>query len=144
MRHTKQVDTYGCVVACGAMLTGKTYEQVKQDLREVLHGGVNDDAVLPYLYHEGFFARKVTRFNLITQDVVEWPPKPFAPVHWCRVLTKLDNTAAHAVLMDNEGIIYDPLLDGPAYNGFADYARVYWVAGLWKADWENANRTNNY
>jgi hypothetical protein len=134
IRQRKEFD---CAVACGAMLTGKTYEQTKQDLREVFHGGLPTASTFSYLYSEGFFVRELKRFDVVKGDVIEWPPKPFAQVHWCNVLINLDCSQSHAVLMDQDGVIYDPLRDQPYYsaNHFDLYSKVYSVAGLWRPDY---------
>jgi hypothetical protein len=125
----KQVDKTGCAIACGAMVTGKSYEQVKKDMQQIYRAGTTDVGMFAYLYEEGFFVRKLEKYNLIRAECRYWPPKPFAPLHWCQVQVDIDHLNSHAVIMDKYGKVFDPM--GNVYDNFDSYAKVYWVAGLW-------------
>lgn len=57
----------------------------------------------------------------------DWPPQPFAPLHYAQVKQPSGN--AHFVVMDADGRVLDPLREG-------DYALSDWevnqVSGLWE------------
>ncbi len=126
MTRIPQLHSEGCVVASLAMVTGHTYEQIAayfgNDFNQ--HGLTSIDAH-EYLDHAGFCW--VHRHSYMHGNIKRspWPAPPFAPVH---LVCVINGDRSHAVAMDSEGVIFDPLKAG-AYS-LADFETVPYIIGV--------------
>lgn len=134
VRWVHQEDPQGCALAVLAMLTGNTYEQVKATVEgEDFHGhngdwatrGLTHISIDRHLAACGFFHRRIYGAWGLADD---WPPKPFAAIHYAQVVQPSGNQ--HFVVMDAEGRVYDPLREGTFT--LADWPEVQSVVGLMK------------
>jgi len=136
MQHILQEDEWGCSIACIAMLTGKSYtnmrNQVQKDFQESTIGltkGLSYLDCYPYFIDAGYAWQIKYRVHHHNKQVDIWPPMLWAPVHWCEVQVT-DSSPGHSILMLQDGTIYDPL----TYNkrSLEDYYKVGVVIGLHK------------
>lgn len=132
VRWVEQEEGKGCAVACVAMLLGLCYWQARTLFRDFdPNEGVLPLDVIRALGEYGWASiEKHPHYSPERRDRPHWPVKPFAPVHLCQVITG----GWHAVLMLEDGTVFDPLRD-PVVHGtvrLSDYGRVLSVAGLWR------------
>jgi hypothetical protein len=110
MKLVLQQDDYGCAIACIAMVTGRTYEDVKQDWRtDVSREGIVTKDILNYLGDCGFSViyKKITHYDHKGFGRDEML-RPFAPVHLLSARHYFDSANSHLVVMDADGGIYCP------------------------------------
>ncbi len=128
--HIRQQDENGCMVACLAMVTGQTYEQVRDDALAMgktlgTGGGLIEHDLISYLTDRGYaVGRKYKWFGMNVQRD-KWPADPFAPVHICAV----NGPGRHGVVLLADGRVFDPMFDEP--RQFSDYADVAYMLGVW-------------
>lgn len=126
----EQEHRMGCGIACCAMLTGKTYDYVRQwlNLKWFMQDGLSDWATYGYLAAHGYaVAPLLPHRGEGGQYDAPWPPKPFAGAHLCRVMM----ANMHLVVMTHDGTVLDP--GGPQPRTLADYPYVECVAGVYRA-----------
>jgi hypothetical protein len=136
----RQEDEWGCFIAAMAMVTGKTYAQVKAETGETYtNKSASYYSTDQYLTQNGYAYARLWSFNQFAQDADKnnvpmepWPPKPFAPVHVCLVTMSM----GHFVVMLADGTVFDPTVE--AEKKLTDYERVNWVAGVWPISWLRA------
>jgi len=129
----KQEDHNGCVVASLAMIVGKSYAEVKSNLRPK---DLSVDAYCAfdaesYLYEHGYsLQKKWKHICYIGIDRKVWPVSPFAPIHYVQVV---NNPAgkAHAVVMLYNGDVLDPWVDSKPKK-LSDYTEVNEIMGVWE------------
>lgn len=134
----EQEDYAGCLVACLAMVTRQTYQQVKRwdgftgkNFREK-HGGLSHLDVEQYLADHGFAS--ALRFRWFpgcahdghhTRD--PWPTAAFAPVH----ILGVRNSGQHGIVLLGDGqTVLDPLFRAP--QRLSDYSDVGYMLGVFK------------
>jgi hypothetical protein len=132
IKYVRTGEENGCVIACLAMITGKTFKQVIAEMRpywdnEGMFEGTDDDAWMQYLAAHGY------AYNYISDDYTpqdrllkNWPVAPFAPIHICFVHA----SGPHAVIMSSTGEIFDP--NDNKIKSLTEYHRVYRIVGIWK------------
>ena len=155
----RQEHVNGCVIASLAMVLGRTYQSVHDELApQIWHwdndavkgiedhderqrlgwkkgndfskNGVCLGQVYRWLEERGFATQLRWAWRWGHERVREWPPKPFAPVHICDVMTV---AGSHAVVMTAEGKILDPnRAPGTWPESFSYYGSVSQVCGIWK------------
>jgi hypothetical protein len=125
-KWVQQEDDAGCGIACCAMVTGKSYLQVKDELRNVYHGGLETKHLDDYLFEQGYFIRRQYKWNRVTQVVREWPIYPALLCIAC-VVANSESDSFHFVVVHN-GIVYDPAT--VSIKSLDEYVRVEWLAGL--------------
>ncbi len=107
MRHVRQEEPDGCGVACLAMLTDATYEEVAKTVVAIGLGNPSDlkpEIMRRYLEAHGWFTRCVlTR----AEAGGRWPPEPFAPAH-CAMVQRTMSSPGHWVVMLGDGGVLDP------------------------------------
>lgn len=128
MKWVKQEEVMGCGVACLAMVLGEDYATAFLRLNriEFTTRGLTHQALDRALARAGYAVQRKC-----WQDFKEWPPKPFAPVHICRMRTmEMVGTTRvhHYVVMDEKGTIYDP--DNFDLCSLTQYRWTMDVAGL--------------
>ena len=136
MRLVRQRDDWGCGIAVLAMITGRTYVQVRELLdSQDGHGhdgdwsrsGITYISIDRILFAEGFAVQR-TYAGWAEMDGTPWPPEPWAPVHLSQVVQPSGN--GHWVVMDEDGKVLDPLR--PGRHSLTDWEKINNVAGLWK------------
>ncbi|MCA1615039.1 MAG: hypothetical protein LC795_15585 [Acidobacteria bacterium] len=122
--YVKQEHLKGCVIACCAMITGQTYDQVAAHFR----GNRDEDGVqlqhaLRYITDHGFAAQQVTAhgYNDL-RDSNRRMLRPFADAHLVNVLPCVNSDIGHALVMDGSGRLHDPEVPGEV-----DPMRFYFV-----------------
>lgn len=132
VQWVRQEDAEGCAVAVIAMLTGLPYTAVREQIdTEEGHGhrgdwatsGVTHITVDRFLIRHGYYLQRVYEGWEITS---EWPPKPWAPVHFASVKQPSGNS--HFVVMRADGVVLDPLREGEFR--LTDWPGVNNVVGL--------------
>ena len=126
----RQKEANGCIVAALAMLTGKSYDEVRADH---IFSGLAEEAkgcsfreVEEYLFRHGLAWQEVYRCGPPGNTMKSvWPPEPWADAHICEVQTG----QAHAVVLLRDGTVLDPLHDEP--KRLTDYAQVYSVRAVY-------------
>jgi hypothetical protein len=129
--YVAQREDTDCVIACLAMVTGQTYDEVMHDMipfwdlyRE---RGVSDRMFYEYLGEKNYCVSNITKFYSPQQiERTPWPVAPFAPVH---VVGTMDEGYYHSVVMDWRGIIHDP--SDMSAVGLHEYEEVYEIVGIW-------------
>ncbi len=113
IQHVVQQERMGCGVACVAMLSGKTYQQVRalfdpdHPKRDFVNSGLND-LVMPQLLRAAGLAGVITYpYNPLTGERrTEWPLLPAGDAIFC----VQSDQGAHYVVRDKFGVVYDPAL----------------------------------
>jgi hypothetical protein len=130
-----QEDSRGCCVACIAMVTGKTYQEVKAWFEMDFNDrGTSQHGIEEYLVEHGYTWARKTLYRHNNQQRTPWPPEPFADVHICEVA----GTSSHAVVLLRDGTVLDPLTPEP--KRLTDYEKVYYVAAITRLDKEAQNQ----
>jgi hypothetical protein len=127
MNFIKQQDPRGCCVACVAMLTGLSYERVWRDQtkafspEEVLNfNPLTWSVYLSWLGFEfGFFYAE----GLLLDLQVEFPlgVRYFCSVGLHENHPRSGLTNGHAIVLDEFGIVFDPLNDAPGVMPMEHY-----------------------
>jgi hypothetical protein len=134
MKFVKTELVNACVISALASVTGKTFWEVHEDIKEYWNidgetNGVSDDCWMPYLSALGYALQDISHEYVPTDSFVEnWPIKPFAPAHICFVYSD----GPHAVAMDENGRVYDG--NGKKFKSLKQYDRVYRIVGIWKVN----------
>ena len=132
INYVESDEENGCVIACLAMITGKSFQEVKQGMREFwknegMDEGTNDQAFEAYLAARGYAIQHFSHDYIPEDKLLEpWPPAPWAPVHCLDVYAD----GPHAIVMLHDGTIYDP--NDTGMKSIDQYHRVYAVQGIWK------------
>lgn len=133
IRHVRQEDPCGCACASLAMVTGRSYAEVRSHW--IFRGvdwtvGITHHAAEQYLALTGFAAGLVYRFLPGVVDGKQprldpWPPAPFAPAHIIAI-----NGGRHDVVWLPDGTVLDPMVDAP--RRLEDCGDVSFVLGVWR------------
>ena len=136
--HVRQEEPFGCAVAALAMVTGKSYAEVRAafvghdfstSTSDIHTSGISHNSVDAYLSSQGYAVRRECRYDQVLNRPREvWPVEPFTDVHICEVVT----SAGHSVVMLRDGTVLDPNRAEPRSLG--DYAAVIYIAGVYKVD----------
>lgn len=144
--YVQQKHPNGCLVAAVAMILGRTYEDLHDEVRpqigvwkggkcvagefDFAKEGWNMSDAYQVLCEAGFAIHSRYKFTWLgAAEREEWPPKPWAPVHLCEVITSMP----HAVVMLSDGAVLDPNRPPGTFPGNLDYySRVISVTGCWK------------
>jgi hypothetical protein len=133
--YVKQEDPSGCGIAALAMCMQMTYAEVRAMFhQDYVDSGIDDWLTEEILSMCGFaYAKKIKRFNCRVPKYEKgserkiWPPKPWAKVHYCVVLN-LSETGAHAVVMLEDGRVFDPWWG--EVEGLHKYKKVEYLYGI--------------
>lgn len=128
IRWVRQEEQYGCVIASLAMITGKTYQEVRQAFTGMEQGrGTDWTAMQAYLADLGYAVQwRFAYCGYTNQKYTDWPPKAWADVHICTVETAL---GGHSVIMLQDGSVLDPAT--PEVKRLTDYQRVMNLAAVY-------------
>ena len=145
----RQEQPEGCGLACLAMVTGATYEQVRAAMRtrryvwlngERVPGdsGIHNNVLDHYLARHGFWLQRRYRSHVVAPprpgaarrhrwtNIRAWPCAPWAPVHIAEVKQPSGN--GHYVVMRADGGVLDPLRDG--VHDLREWSVVNNIVGL--------------
>lgn len=112
VRWVCQEDSHGCLVACLAMVTGQTYQQVRAGIPRFRNGGLGYPDGDSYLADRGYaVARRYRHVGYMECDRLFWPPEPFGLVHLCDLVPTETRSMGHTVVMLADGTVLDPLHD---------------------------------
>lgn len=145
IQWVRQEHTNGCVIASLAMISGKTYREVHDDLAPQLGNFVdvegksewrrgvdfNKDGMAimfdgwGWLADNGFAIQQRYKFHYNIERP-QWPLDPWADVHLCSVVT----TQSHAVVLLRDGRVLDPLTPEP--KKLSDYSKVESMMAVYK------------
>jgi len=133
MNLVRQKDVNGCVVASLAMVTGKTYEDVRAHtlfdrLADEKHGcGPREPEA--YLREHGFAWQLLHRCMPPGNTwLVDWPPVPWADAHVVEV--RMPSNSYHCVVLLRSGTVLDPFCDEP--RRLSDYPEVISVRAVFR------------
>lgn len=137
MRLVRQESPNGCGIAALAMVTGKTYGEVLDDLvtgyptsERIAAHALHDGMVEWYLACQGYVWRRLYAGWALDR----WPPAPFAPLHIVQVVQPSTNT--HYVVWLPDETVLDPLSDEPTtlarWSGQKPGPRINNVLGIWR------------
>ncbi len=106
----KQEEECGCVIACLAMITGRTYQQVAADFSAQFDSdGMDSLPMFHYLADFGFQVVTKQAYSYHQKDFYrDELTKPFADVHIMNVKPYFDAKLQHSVVMDASGAIFCP------------------------------------
>jgi len=129
MRYIKQKDKYGCAIACLAMVTGVSYDEILSMFPKGLpdRGISTEFQGRSILFEHGFLSMTFYKTISHTQEENKEFGKPIAPIHIISVITNADTS--HAVVMDDKGNIYDPFIEG-VYK-LSNYKKLVSITGVW-------------
>lgn len=133
IRHVRQEDPSGCVVASLAMVTGRTYAEVKRYFEGMSFdekGGITHTDAQQYLSDTGFagalkyrFMPRFARVDCPNREFRAPWPEPFAPAHLIGI-----NSGRHCVVLLPDGTVLDPLHEAP--RRLEDCGEVAYVLGV--------------
>jgi hypothetical protein len=124
----RQEERYGCVVACLAMATARTYADVRRYFnRPFDEGGMKNDEAYHYLATHGYAVAHLDEACAAAAGL-EWPPPPFARAHLASVYT---DARPHMVVVAGDGRVLDPSFEPAIERSLHDYERVRSVAGIY-------------
>lgn len=120
VKFVRQEDRRGCVIACLAMVLGKTYAEVVKDFyHDFTEEGFDLERACMYLADNGAQIIEKRRLWYNRKDFSRAEIlKPFAPVHIVSVQQFFDSESSHAVVMDENGVIFCP--DGATHLEILD------------------------
>ena len=127
----RQEDAKGCGLAVLAMLTGRTYAEVRERVdavevgpseapRDWARSGCTHYTLDRYLAGEGWFVQR--RFA----TYLELPFAPFAPIHYAQVVQP--SGRGHFVVVLADGTVLDPMREG--HFRLSEWTKVNQLVGL--------------
>lgn len=133
VQHVSQRDAWGCGIASLSMVTGLSYDEIRDEfvsLGKTFEGeraGLHEVDLEQFLADHGFAVGKKYRWHGVNIQRPTWPAAPFAPVHICSVRNP---GGWHFVVMLEDGRVLDPIDDSP--KTIAAWPEVGYVMGVWK------------
>lgn len=126
IHRVEQQDSNGCVLACIAMVTGQSYEEVKAGFDRIDAAGISEFRLRAYLAECGYAAAiKYPHYSPLNVDREIWPPKPFGKVH-------IVFTGNHAIVMLRNGTVYDPAPGHDKPRHIKDYRDIHLMMAVTK------------
>lgn len=127
--HVRQLDAHGCIVASLAMVSGRTYDQVRTDFPDLDdRDGLDFRHTEDWLFKNGYAWQVVYKYHPPGNSERDpWPIAPWAEVHMCEVTMPSGNS--HSVVMLADGTVLDPLTDQP--TRLSDYERVGHIRAIY-------------
>lgn len=131
----RQQHRLGCGIACLAMLTGQTYQQVYEDFGSPdlsgESGGITDWDIRNYLKKHGlqFGGWKLKQY-VGGEEASPWPPDPTGSVCLCLVHVYPWSPCSHWVVMLPDGSVLDPVNLSDTPLRLSVYDAVHSVVGI--------------
>lgn len=130
IEYIAQEEPGGCLVACVAMVTGRSYATIRQLCASSYNNGIHEVIADDILGELGFaIVRKYKHIPRLKTDRLDWPLLPFAPAHICLVHA---TQGAHAVVMLHTGDVYDPWNASRQNLRHPDYTQIDHITGIFK------------
>lgn len=104
VRWVQQEDNIGCGLACLAMITGKTYQEVKAAFAP-FERGITWWETDSYLVDHGYAIARKFKHAAYCKQNRDWPPAPFGDVHICQVYIP---AGGHFIVALRDGSVLDP------------------------------------
>ena len=128
-----QKDSHGCAVACIAMVSGYSYEYVRQYYsgKDFTKAGITFFDYAEFFVDHGISCNwkwpswQAKGLNLKRET---WPPKLWADLNLVIVMTK--NDMSHVVVVKKDGSIFDP--NRGDVKSFDAYREVSQVIGIYR------------
>lgn len=138
MQWVEQVEKGGCGIACLAMLLDTTYARIVEMAPDLCGKcGVEEAVMFDFLAEHGYAVQRVEQAKASDGTKrKKWPPKPWADRHLVMVMQTKDDVAAHYVVMDAKGNVYDPADPEYRRTRLSRYYSVEWVAAVVKVSEE--------
>lgn len=131
IKYVRQKHSSGCAVACIAMVTGLSYDEVDRQMQTNFNNdGLKSEITRLFVCDQGF-----SSLEMISHGYSELAAsnkrmnRPFADVHIVSVQPFADSEMNHAVVMDKRGRVYDP--DRPEKRSLTEYYYIVRVTGFW-------------
>lgn len=125
LRYVNQRADWDCGIACLAMVSDRSYEEIADEFSAHNIQGVGIEGLL----FDWWFRKNDFAVQCATPDVgCEWPPMPFAPVHIVYVRA---TQGSHVCVMSSRGGILDPFNALRTTLAHPDYKSVRGVIGIW-------------
>jgi hypothetical protein len=130
IKYVAQKHEYGCSVACMAMITGLSYDEIERAFaRDFSRGGLESNFSRAFICDHDFSAMVVTPHGY--SDIRasnRRVSRPFADVHFVSVRPFPDSTLNHAVVMDRRGRVFDPQTRG--HRDLSPFYYINYVVGF--------------
>ena len=128
MRYIAQEESDGCMVAALAMVTGRSYRDIRDMVAGAYNNGINWPVAADVLAHLDYAV--MTKYEYIPRTKSYrpvWPCPPFAPAH---IIVLEATQGAHAVAMDEGGNVYDPFNRERTTLKHPDYGKIHHIEGI--------------
>lgn len=117
-----------CGVAALAMITGRSYTQVRSFFPYVETDGTSFEECAAYLYLVGYSVHPQEETSAHLRGAETLSPAPFAQVHLCNVTIREDSPTRHWVVMLADGAVLDSHRSEPGQ--LSNYFQVHRVFGI--------------
>lgn len=128
--YVAQEESDGCLVACIAMATGRTYAEIRAIVAASYSGGIHSVIAHDVLADLGYAVMvRYKHIPHLKRNRDAWPIAPFAPVHICGVDA---TTGPHAIVLLDTGEVYDPWTRDRHDLLHSDYTQIDHIDGVFK------------
>lgn len=135
----RQEEPEGCYIAALAMVTGKSYWEVRSQITEFKAMGLLLAEGDQYLVDNGFAVARKYKWVMYTNSKRDiWPPEPWADVHLCFVRPTKQIAEGHCIVLLGDGCVLDPAIPEP--RRLTDYYSVHNVTGVTRINNEQSVR----
>jgi hypothetical protein len=131
VRLVRQEDPNGCIVACLAMVTGKSYAEIRRMYPSVAepHGGLTLFDFTNFFTLHGFAFQLIHAWDrAIDGKHTDWPFRPWADAHLCGVDAGRGGSSSHGVILLRDGTVLDP---AHGERRWSDYPSVGYMCALY-------------
>jgi len=133
IKLVKQEEPYGCVIACIAMILGKSYQEIKNELPPNRgygnkNGMISQD-MISFLWQYGYIGLEFYKCESHSQRMMElneW----LKPVGVFNKVSIYNEYGPHAILWLPDGKIFDPNREG--IHSINDYGNFQSLTAFWK------------
>lgn len=132
IQHVKQEEPYGCVIACIAMILGKTYQEIKSmlptDRGYGNRNGMTSHDMISFLWLHGYIGLEFYKCESHTQrmrELNEW----LKPVATFNKVSVINEYGPHAILWMPDGRVFDPNKYG--VHSITDYKEYHSLTAFW-------------
>jgi hypothetical protein len=133
-KYIAQKHKSGCAIACIAMITGESYDNVASKFHSDLdEKGVDTAHTIDYLINKNLSPVTIMLDRATIETKNQFCKnlyKPFADIHIFRVIPWADQSdIIHAIIVDNKGKVYDP--HNEAFKSLDKYYEILQIIGFW-------------
>jgi hypothetical protein len=108
--HVKKEEEFGCAIACAAMITGKTYAEVRDQFENDFSvKPLSANKIIRYISAHGFstLEKRIGFYHTASFAQAEMYT-PFADAHLMLYRPQFDSKHGHAIVMDKTGKLFCP------------------------------------